>query len=227
MIYNNNLAKKNSLNTFLNKYFNLFVVIFVSFLLFIGYLLILQPKVSSASAAISENISSHQKLLQAEKIKLANLKEAIKDYDNIDTVDLDRVNRILPNEYDKELLYGEIEELITKNGFTPISITLTKEGEAGATGQSAPSDASSNEATTTESSKIGVINISLNIASVDYAGLKNLLAILESNLRLLDVKKLSLDGGHSGGLELSTYYYKKWDKISRQFYIYLFYLWSC
>ena len=97
----------------------------------------------------------------------------------------------------------------TKNGFTPISITLTKEGEAGATGQSAPSDASSNEATTTESSKIGVINISLNIASVDYAGLKNLLAILESNLRLLDVKKLSLDGGHSGGLELSTYYYKK------------------
>ncbi|MEI6835472.1 MAG: hypothetical protein WCK59_01445 [Candidatus Falkowbacteria bacterium] len=206
MIYNN-LAKKNSLNTFLNKYFNLFVVVFVSFLLFIAYLLILQPKVSSTAAAISENISSHQKLLQAEKIKLANLKEAISNYDNIDTVDLDRINHILPNDYDKELLYGEIEELITKNGFTPLSITLAKEGETSAGAANASAGDDKGEAK--DSSKIGVINISLNIASVDYAGLKNLLTILESNLRLLDVKKLSLDGGHSGSLEISTYYYKK------------------
>jgi len=205
---NNNLAKKNSINTFLNKYFNLFVVVFVSFLLFFSYILILQPKVTETATAISENISSHQRLLTAEKTKLKNLKEAVAIYDNIDKVDLERVNRILPNDYNKELLFGELEELITRNGFIPTSIILNKED--GTTHSDTPAPVDQNDQTIKDSSKIGLINISLNIASVDYAGLKNLLEVLESNLRILDVKKVSLDGGgHAGTLELTTYYYKK------------------
>lgn len=204
---NNNLAKKNSINTFLNKYFNLFVVVFVSFLLFLSYILILQPKVTETATAISENISSHQRLLNAEKTKLKNLKEAVAIYDNIDKVDLERVNRILPNDYNKELLFGELEELIIRNGFIPTSIILTKDD--GTAHSDTPVPVDPNDRTIKESSKIGLINISLNVASVDYAGLKNLLEVLESNLRILDVKKVSLDGGHAGNLELTTYYYKK------------------
>ena len=204
----NNLVKKNLINTFLNTYFNLFVVILVSFLLLMSYFFILQPKINKTTQAISENISSHQKLLQAEKNKLTNLREAIDAYSKIDVIDSARINKILPNNYNKELLYGEIEEMIIKNGFIPTSITLNKEDEdQGTTGAVAKSD--SKVEATKVSDKIGVVNISLSIASVDYAGLKNLLGVLENNLRLLDVKKLSLDGGHSGSLELSTYYYKK------------------
>ncbi len=201
-----NLAKKNSFNTFLNSYFNLFVVVLLSFLLIMSYFLILKPKVDKTVMAIEENISYHQKLLQSEKTKLLSLEAVIANYNDIDAIDIERVNRILPNDYDKELLYGEIEELITRNGFIPTSITLKKDGEEALAAGAAPVNT---KLESKVSEKVGIINISLSIASVDYAGLKNLLNILESNLRLLDVKQLSLDGGSSGGLELATYFYKK------------------
>jgi len=203
---NNNLAKQNYINSLLNNYFNLFVVIFVSFLLLMSYFLLLKPKVDMTTAAISENISSHEKLLQAEKIKLSNLQEAVLAYNNIDKVDLARVNGILPNEYNKEALYGEIEEVIKQNGFIPTSIVLSKDGESGANATAQTNDPS---AVVKPVTNIGTVHISLTVDSVNYASLKNLLTVLESNLRLLDVKSLSLNDGHSAALELDTYYYKK------------------
>lgn len=188
----NNLSKQNYINGLLNSYFNLFVVIFVSFLLLLSYFVVLKPKVDETANAISENISSHERLLQAEKNKLASLQEAVLAFDKIDKIDLDRVNGILPNDYDKEALFGEIEEVIKQNGFIPTSISLVKE-----------------EPTLATSSKIGIVNIDLSVASVDYAGMKNLLSVLESNLRMLDVKQLSLSDGSAGVLKMDTYYYKK------------------
>lgn len=198
----NNLSKKNYVNNLLNTYFNLFVVILVSFLLLLSYFLLLKPKVDETTNAISENISSHERLLQAEKNKLASLQEAVLAYGKIDPVDLARVNGILPNEYNKEVLYGEIEEVIRQNGFIPTSIMLTKEGENEAVADTKTIASKTN-------SKLGVVNISLGIASVDYAGMKNLLNVLETNLRMLDVKQLSLSDGSAGDLKIDTYYYKK------------------
>lgn len=196
---NNNLSKQNYVNNLLNSYFNLFVVILVSFLLLLSYFLLLKPKVDETTNAISENISSHERLLQAEKDKLASLQEAVLAYDKIDKVDLERVNGILPDEYDKEALFGEIEEVILKNGFIPTSISLSKEDSATSTEKTAA----------ISGSKIGKVGIELSVASVNYAGMKNLLEVLESNLRMLDVKKLSLSDGGSGSIEIDTYYYKK------------------
>lgn len=203
----NNLGKKNYINSLLNTYFNLFVVILVSFLLFLSYFLLLKPKVDETTNAISENISSHEKLLQAEKDKLASLQAALISYDKIDPIDLARVNGILPNDYSKEALYGEIEEIIKQNGFIPTSIILNKEDEVKTDETARPNPEAETKSKT--SSKIGTINISLSLSSINYAGLKNLLGVLESNLRLLDVKQVSLTGGDSVSLELSTYYYKK------------------
>ena len=202
---NDNLAKKNYINNLLNNYFNLFVVVFVSFLLLISYFLLLKPKVTETTNSISENIISHEKLLQAEKTKLANLQEAVRDYQNINKDDLTRVNTILPDEYNKEALYGEIEELIKQNGFIPTSIALAKEGET----KEGNETSNVENPTANSNSHIGTINISLGIASIDYAGMKNLLTVLQNNLRLLDVKELKLSDGGAATLEMSTYYYKK------------------
>lgn len=187
-----NLAKKNAINNFLNNYFNFFVVIFVSFLLFVSYFLILKPKVDETVAAISENITSNERLLQAEKNKLLSLQGAIAAYDEIDVVDLQRINSILPDNYDKEALFGEIEEIINKNGFVVSSITLDKEEES----------------LENKDQKIGVINVSIDVLSADYVGTKNLLSILENNLRMFDVKELSISDGSSATLKFSTYYKK-------------------
>jgi len=203
---NSNLAKKNQINTFLNNYFNLFVVVFVSFTLFVAYLFLLKPKVDETTMTISENISSHEKLLQAEKNKLTSLQAAVLSYNNINKVDLDRVNTILPDDYDKEALYGEVEEIIKQNGFTPTSISITKDSEI-----VKPDTGSDVKAVVVPeiSDKVGTVNVSVNISAIDYAGLKNLLQVFENNLRIINVKKVTLGDKNSASLEFSTYYYKK------------------
>ena len=201
---NNNLVKKNYINKLLNTYFNLFVVIFISFVLLLAYFLLLKPKVDETTNVISENISSREKILQAEKTKLANLQEAVLAYQNINPIDLARINGILPDDYDKEALFGEIEEVIRQNGFILTSINLTKEGETAGVMSSIANSPRANI-----SDKIGVIDVSISIASIDYAGMKNLLTVLESNLRMLDVQQISLADGGSANLKFSTYYYKK------------------
>lgn len=207
---NNNLVKKNYINNLLNTYFNLFVVIFMSFALFLSYFLLLKPKVDETTNAISENISSHEKILQAEKTKLANLQAAVLAYKSISPVDIARVNSILPDEYDKEALYGEIEEIIKQNGFIPTSITLSKEGEAAGVAVPVAADAKTTKVGAAKiSDKIGVVDVSISIASIDYAGMKNLLSVLESNIRIFDIQQLSLVDGGAATLKFSTYYYKK------------------
>jgi hypothetical protein len=198
------LIKKNRTNIFLNRYFNLSVVIFTSFLLLMSYLLLLKPKVDETKIAISENIISHEKLLQAEKDKLSGLQAAIASYGEVNQVDLDRVNAILPNDYDKEALYGEIEEIVKQNGFVPTSIALFKEGEETKDNNTQTNQVPINKV----SDNIGLIKATVTISSIDYAGLKNLLTVFENNLRLIDVQHVSLSDGNVATLEFLTYYYK-------------------
>lgn len=200
----NKIAQQNSINNFLNTYFNLFVVVFVSFLLVMSYFLVLKPKVDATTMAISDNISQQQRIYQAEQSKLLSLKSTIDSYKKIDPVDSERVNSILPNDYNKEKLFGELEEIIIKNGYEPNSITLTKEGDV-------TKDTAANTSNVTlakASDKIGIINISLSIGSIDYANLKNFLGVLENNLRIFDITNVSL-GERSATLQMVTYYYKK------------------
>lgn len=202
----NKIAQQNSLNNLLNKYFNLFVVVFISFLLFMSYFLILKPKVDITTAAIGDNIRQQQRIYQAEQSKLLSLKATVDAYKKIDPIDSARVNSILPNDYSKEKLFGELEEIIVKNGFEPSSISLTKEGEETKVAGAGPG--ASTVTLAKASDKVGTINISLSIGSIDYANLKNFLGVLENNLRLFDITSVSL-GGRSATLQLVTYYYKK------------------
>lgn len=200
----NKIAQQNSINNFLNTYFNLFVVVFVSFLLVMSYFLVLKPKVDATTMAISDNISQQQRIYQAEQSKLLSLKSTIDSYKKIDPVDSERVNSILPNDYNKEKLFGELEEIIVKNGYEPNSITLTKEGE-----ETKVVAANTGNVTLAKASdKIGIINVSLSIGSIDYANLKNFLGVLENNLRIFDITNISL-GDRSATLQMVTYYYKK------------------
>jgi hypothetical protein len=200
----NKIAQQNSINNFLNTYFNLFVVVFVSFLLVMSYFLVLKPKVDATTMAISDNISQQQRIYQAEQSKLLSLKSTIDSYKKIDPVDSERVNSILPNDYNKEKLFGELEEIIVKNGYEPSSISLTKEGEVTKTAAANTSNVTLAKA----SDKIGIINVTLSIGSIDYANLKNFLGVLENNLRIFDITSVSL-GDRSATLQMVTYYYKK------------------
>ncbi len=130
-----------------------------------------------------------------------NLKIIADLYNKISDVDLKKFNGVLPDNYVKERLFGEFEEIINKNGYILNSVSL--ETEKVAEEQSASS-------TPGQAGTIGKINLQLAISAVDYKGFKSLLRLLENNLRLFDVSNVNFAAGsNKTNLTLTTYYYIK------------------
>jgi hypothetical protein len=199
-------ARQNSLNTLLNRFFNVGAIIIIILLLVLSYFLVLTPKFEQTLLAIQASNDQQQKIYSEEKKKLNNLKDAIAAYQKINPIDRQRIDAILPPNYSKEQLYGEIEELVNQNGFQLQNLAITKDSEID------PNKAPAAPATTTPSlpAGVGTISIDLQINAIDYAGLKNLIIVLENHLRLMDIDSLNLSpDGKTAELKVLTYYYKK------------------
>lgn len=189
---------QNSLNLFLSTYFNIIAVFILSLVLTGAYLIVIQPKYQETMAAIQANIEQQQKLLIEQQKNLASLKVVSELYNQIPASDLEKFNEVLPNNYIKERLFGELDEVISQSGFIVQSISLEK------------SSADNKEGEEVTAEKTGTINLRLSVSAIDYAGLKRALRLLENNLRLFDIKELSFSaGGNAVDLVLATYYYNK------------------
>lgn len=175
------------------------MVVIVIMVLLASYFLILRPKYDSTMTAISLNYEQQQRLYVNQQKKLNNLKIITDLYNKISVADLKKFDGVLPDSYVKERLFGEIDEIITTNGFILNSISIDKSEPA------APA-----EGVAAASVKTGTLNIQLAISAIDYSGFKNLLKLLETNLRLFDITQLSFSpSGNSANLTLTTYYYNK------------------
>lgn len=208
---------QNAINLFLNEYFNIITLVVVIFALILSYFIVIRPKYVETIDLIKVNLEQQQKLYKSQQIKLNNLKMVADLYKKIPAADLKKFNSVLPNNYIKERLFGELEEIITQNGFILSSVQIMEDKEENKQAQPAPAVENEDGTVTpaaptpvTPVSNIGTINLQVNITAIDYAGLKNLLRTLENNLRLFDVTKVSFSpNGNSATLMLSTYYYKK------------------
>ncbi|MGI6374002.1 MAG: hypothetical protein ACOX0C_01580 [Patescibacteria group bacterium] len=182
---------QNSLNLFLNNYFSLILTTGILLLLLLAYLAVILPKYQEVASLTQDNLNRQQLLLTEQRRKLVNLQAISQAYDLLPELDVNKFNQVLPDQYVKERLFGELEEIVTKNGFITNSISLSQE----------PPEAGS-------PTKIGTVTAELNISTIDYSGFKRMLRVLESNLRLLDVTNLSFSpGGNTANLSLTTYYF--------------------
>ena len=189
---------QNSFNLFLNTYFNIIAVFILSLVLTGAYMIVIQPKYQKTMAAIQANIEQQQTLLIEQQKNLTSLKIVSELYNKIPAGDLEKFNEVLPNNYIKERLFGELDEVISQSGFIVQSISLEK------------SSADNKEGEEVTAEKTGTINLRLSVSAIDYAGLKRALRLLENNLRLFDIKELSFSaGGNAVDLVLATYYYNK------------------
>jgi len=194
------------MNLFLNDYFNIIIVFVVVFALAISYFVVIQPKYNETMDSIKGTLEQQQTLLNSQQIKLNNLQAVAELYKKIPAADLKKFNSVLPNNYIKEQLFGELEEIVTQNGFILTSAKIMEDKDAD---QPAPA-ADGSVVAPVVTSNVGTINLELSITAIDYAGLKNLLRTLENNLRLFDITKVSFSpDGNSATLDLTTYYYKK------------------
>ncbi|MFA5131439.1 MAG: hypothetical protein WC467_03355 [Patescibacteria group bacterium] len=195
----NDLKNKNSQNLFLNNYFNIMMVGVVIVVLAIAYFIIIKPKYDATMASINITIQQQKRLYTEQLKKLNNLKTIADLYKKISPTDLNKFNGVLPDDYVRERLYGELEEIVATNGFILNSVSIEQE----------PAIDPNNPAPV-ENGKLGKVNLQLSISAIDYAGFKNLLRLFESNLRIFDITRLSFSpGGNTASLEMTTYYYKK------------------
>jgi len=199
-----NIKTQNTTNIFLNDYFNIIIVLVVIFVLLLAYFAVIRPKYTQTLEAIKINLEQQQRLYNAQQIKLNNLKAIADLYKKIPAADLKKFNSVLPDNYVKERLFGEIEEIITQNGFVLSSVSIVDQEASEAAG------GNSGSALLTVPQNIGVINLNLEVTAIDYTGFKNLLRTLENNLRLFDITELSfIPDENAASFVLSTYYYKK------------------
>ena len=197
----------NKRNIFLNKYFNLILSVLVLVVLLFSYIVILGPKYNSAQLLIKENLVNQQLLYNQQRKKLDTLKIIADVYNKIPVSDLNKLNSVLPYEYKQEQLFGEFEEIVEKNGWILNSVSLNypdeeQEGKAAPVLEEGALFGSLNQNTRQ-------VEVELSLSGVDYLGLRKFLTILETNLRLFDVKQVDFSGDSEVNITLVTYYYQK------------------
>lgn len=207
---NANTKNKNSFNLFLKNYFNFILTGALLVFLLVSYFFVLAPKYNSTITSIKDNINEQQKLYNAQQKKLANFKDIASLYKKINTNDLKKFNSVLSDEYVKESLFGEIEDIVSQNGFVVDKIALINPEEEAGKKALAPGAVAAVSDTPVN---LGEIDINLTISSLDYASFKNLVKIFETNLRLLDISQVNFSASSgTADLTLRTYYYKKNEK---------------
>lgn len=197
----------NERNIFLNKYFNLILVVLVFVFLLFSYLMFIGPKHKTAELLIKENVVNQQLLFNQQQKKLDILKIISDIYRKVEPADLLKFNSVLPYQYRQEQLFGEFEEIIKKNGWILKTVSLSYPDELAA-GQVAPTPVSEGLFFGSLNPNIGRIEVNLALAGLDYQGVKKLLALVEENLRLFDVTQVNFSGGSEVSLSLTTYYYR-------------------
>lgn len=196
----NNITKV--LLVLLHRYF--FVVAILAFLGIVigGLAFFVKPKY----VAISEKNNAEE----AEKVKelseLQTYAERLRSYRNeynqISAEDKKRVDMMIAGSYLPEDVFTGMEKLISSRGFILNSISVNS---AAADNASAKDSGKQKTA-----GALGEVVIKLDISGASYEGLKQLLAIIENQLRLMDVKKISYSPeGNTASLEISAYFLKQ------------------
>lgn len=205
--------KSNRKNIFLNKYFNLILSVLVLLIIIFSYFIILGPKYNSAQLIIKDNLVNQQLLYNQQRKKLDTLKIIADVYSKIPLADLNKLNSVLPYEYKQEQLFGEFEEIAEKNNWILSSVSLSYPDELGE-GEVAPA-VKPGSLVPGEGAMFGSLNentkqveVELVFNGVDYLGLRKLLSVLETNLRLFDVKQVDFSGDSEVAITLATYYYQ-------------------
>jgi hypothetical protein len=204
---NRNPKNNSQVNQFLTDYFNIGIAIVLVLFLFLAYLFVLYPQFLELQSNLHNSVRDTQNVYNNNRKKLANLQALNDSYKSINTADLQKFNSVLPDKYTPERLFGELEEIINRGGWTIGGIDLSVPD-----GPAAPalfSALASSTPVLPNNQKLGAVNINVSVSAIDYAGLKSLLKILENNIRLFDVTSVSFSpSGNSASLVLTTYYYK-------------------
>lgn len=140
----------------------------------------------------------------------------LKDYNDIKEEDRDRLDRMIPNTVDNIRLIIDMNSIGIKHGFSLRNIKANankSEKVSGVTsGVSTPRSSASRGEDTIPTPTLDTVSISFSVTAT-YQQFIDFMRDLESNLRIMDMTKLTLTSNDSGtydfGVELRTYWLRQ------------------
>jgi|GEM_PF-329722 hypothetical protein len=207
------VRKMVKINLFFSKYFKFAILIIVLAFLVASYSYILKPKYNQAVEAVKGNIINQERVYLQQLNKLNKFKQLVAVYNKIPDDEKDKLNSLLPPDYIKEQLFIELGYIIPQNGHNLSYLDFKKDKEIEAEQEGQRRINNENEEKTARSflddlpPDVGYIDADLKTSSTSYNGVKNLLKLLENNLRLIDIYQISFDPeGEILELSFVTYY---------------------
>lgn len=199
------------LSRYLDDYFGLIILIVVLLLIIASYFLFWFPRymdavdrVAKARTTVSEELNS----LVRYKGQLLSYKEA---YMSISDLDKDRINDIIgpANKYDSiyvsDLLIN-YRDLFGSNGYVLSSIDVQWSDV-----KVAPSSKRVNgqvEEGDTLPEGVGIMTVDISLKEMDYDKLRDLLKLLESELRVVDIRSLNCGANVTDcNIKFDTYFF--------------------
>ncbi|MCX6796624.1 MAG: hypothetical protein NTW06_03960 [Candidatus Falkowbacteria bacterium] len=183
----------------IHKYFLVVVLVIFAAIIVVGYLFLIQPKYTAVSEKIKTEDEQRTKELEDLTVYADRLRQYQSKYNGISAADKEKIDTLIAGKYLPENIFIDMEKLIFSRGLILNSIDVSSQGK--------PNDAEASASGGQNVGGIGEATIKLDITGVNYEGLKQLLAVIESSLRLLDVKKINFSPeGNTAQLEIATYY---------------------
>lgn len=177
-----------------------------------GTLLILSPKYDTIQNQGLLNADAKTELLAARQEYLVGLNSMINKYRTISQAQVDRLSQVLPPEQQLPELFVMLDQIGRDAGFEVERINLSPQSS----GSTAPAKAPSSETgesgvapAPTGLSKISSIGIVVGVKteSLTYGKFKQMLEILEQNIRIFDVTSISYGpDAESFTINMTTYY---------------------
>ncbi len=190
---------------FFTKYFTLIIFLIVILVLTLFYFFLINPKLQETTEQIQKDINFQQNIWQIERQKLLQMQESLDYFRQIDNDDIEFLETIIPKPYPKEKLFGEIEDIVLKNGYILTSLNLEK------IEKSSEEDLQGEEVEQLSliEKNLQTISISLEVSGLDYNAMKRFLVTLENQLPLMDIVNLDFSPeGETLSLSINTYYFK-------------------
>jgi hypothetical protein len=218
--------RRNNINRFLMSYFKYFLVVIIFIILVLSFKFLLIPQYKEVVFA-SNNVLKEKKtefMLQYQELK--NYENTINQFNTINSNDIYRIEKMIPNSYSRDDLFAEITYFLMTNNYKVENVEVLSLDQAPTSTDSninlnRRSD-SQNQKTTTSSSSdlykkqlsllpenIGAWKIRVSVSEVDYFSLKKMLNILESNLKIIDIYYLDFKPtDRTVSIDFLTYYKK-------------------
>jgi len=187
------LGKTLHLRLIFARFYKLITASLVILIVVGGYLFVLEPKYRESGQGNRVNLDLTKAELLKRQQHSEQLQALVENYNKINPADIARIKMILPREKDIPGLFVQFQELATKNNMLLAAINFND----------TPSTPDSDEI-----KKIS-INVDLvGISGISYREIKNFIASVETNLRLLDIDSVFFTpDSNNYSLTIMAYYY--------------------